>query len=154
VGKIQVVQIRRVLLLFGLVLGLSALVASIAPAPEEDEEPGEPVPTVAEPAVRPPTDLSAPLRLSAHARATATRRVRLGSSFSLEVRVREPGDVLIRELGLRQSAGRLTPARFDAVAWPAGRHAVVFAPVSGGRRTIGRLAFVEPETVTPRPRDR
>src|SRR5919106_4348252 len=38
VGKIQVVQIRRVLLLFALVLGLSALVASIAPAPEDGEE--------------------------------------------------------------------------------------------------------------------
>jgi hypothetical protein len=154
VGKIQVVQIRRVLLLFALVLGLSALVASIAPPPEEAEEPPEPAPTVASPAVRPPTDLSAPITLSARAHGAPTRRVRLGSSFSLEVAVREPGDVVIAGLGLRQSADPQAPARFDLLARPAGRYAVAFVPLRGERRTIGWLSFVEPVTVTPRPRDR
>jgi hypothetical protein len=156
VGKIQVVQMRRVLLLFALVLGLSALVATIAPAPEEDEEAPERESTVAAPAVTPPTDLSAPVRLPARARGapSPTRRVEAGSSFSLEVSVREPGDVVIDDLGLRQTADPLTPARFDLLASPPGRHAVAFVPVRGGRRVIGRLAFVEPATVTPRQRDR
>ena len=156
VGKIQVVQIRRVLLLFALVLGLSALVASIAPPPEEDEERPERPSTATTPAVRPPTDLSPPLTLPAHGRGTrpAVRRVEAGSSFSLQVRVREAGDVVIPGLGLRQTADPLAPARFDLLASPPGRHAVAFVPLRGDRRVIGRLAFVEPATVTPRPLDR
>jgi len=154
VGKIQVVQIRRVLLLFGLVLGLSALVASIAPPPEEDGESPEPAPTVASPGVRPPADLSAPITLSARAEGAPTRRVRLGSSVSLQVTVPKPGDVVIEDLGLRQSADPQAPARFDLLAHAAGRYAVAFVPLRGERRTIGWLAFVEPATVTPRPRDR
>jgi hypothetical protein len=156
IGKIQVVQIRRVLLLFALVLGLSALVASIAPPPEEDEEAPEREKTVAAPVVNPPTDLSAPVRLPARARGDRPpiRRVEAGSSFSLEVPVREPGDVVIDGLGVRQTADPLSPARFDLLASPAGRHAVAFVPVRGPRRVTGRLAFVEPATVTPRRRDR
>ena len=142
-------QIRRVLLLFALVLGLSALVASIAPPPEEDEEAPEPEPIVATPAVQPAI---APVRLSA--RTYVIRRIEAGSSFSLEVRVREAGDVVIAELGLRQTADPLAPARFYLLASPPGRHAVAFVPLRGGRRVIGRLAFVEPATVTPRRPDR
>jgi hypothetical protein len=150
------VQIRRVLLLFALVLGLSALVASIAPPPEEDEEAPEREPTVATPAVRPPTDLSSPLRLPARARGARppVRRVRAGSSFSLDVAVREPGDVVLEGLGLRQTADPRSPAHFELLASPSGRHAVDFAPVLGDRRLVGWLAFAEPATVTPRPRDR
>ena len=143
-------QIRRVLLLFALVLGLSALVASIAPPPEEDEEAGsEPESTVSTPLVQPP---SAPVRLSQ--RTHAIRRVESGSSFSLRVSVQKPGDVVIDGLGLRQTAEPLSPARFDLLASPPGRHAVAFVPVRGRRRVIGRLAFVEPATVTPRRRGR
>jgi hypothetical protein len=156
VGKIQVVQIRRVLLLFALVLGLSALVASIAPPPEEDEEAQKSEPTVATPAIRPPTNLRAPVRLPARLRGARppTRRVEAGSSFSLAVAVPEAGDVVIDDLGLRQTADPLSPARFDLLASPPGHHAVAFVPLRGGRRVIGRLAFVEPVTVTPRRRDR
>jgi len=146
------VQIRRVLLLFALVLGLSALVASIAPPPGEDAEAPERESTVAAPAVRAPTDLSAPVRLPAPVRGgrPPIRRVETGSSFSLEVPVRETGDVVIDELGLRQTADPLSPARFALLASPTGRHAVTFVPLRGGRRVIGRLAFVEPATVTRR----
>ncbi len=153
VGKIQVVQIRRVLLLFGLVLGLSALVASIAPQPSEDDQ--APESTVAAPAVEPPADLSTPIRLSAREDARIpTRRVQLGSSFSLAVRVPEAGDVVIDDLGVRQTADPRAPARFDLLAYPAGTHAVGFVPLRGERRPIGQLEFVEEATVTPRRRDR
>jgi hypothetical protein len=150
------VQIRRVLLLFALVLGVSALVASLAPPPEEDEEPPEPAPTVATPGARPPTDLSAPVRLRARDDGSRPpiRRVEAESSFSLEVAVPETGDVVIDQLGLRQTADPLSPARFDLLASPPGRHAVAFVPVRGPRRVIGQLAFVERPMVTRRPRDR
>jgi hypothetical protein len=145
------VQIRRVLLLFALVLGLSALVASIAPPPEDSDEEG--TPTAEEPApVRPG---AMPKRLSVSARdRRATHRVTLGSSFSLEVVVPGPGDVVLDGLGLRQSADELAPARFGLLAKPRGFHRVIFVPVDGERRVVGRLAFVDPATVTRPRRDR
>ena len=151
VGKIQVVQIRRVLLLFALVLGLSALVASIAPPPETRDEPEEtPVTAPAAPGgpvVRtPPVSLSVPPA----GEPPPTRRVRVGSSFALEVSVPEPGDIVLEGLGLRQSADRLAPARFAVFAASPGRHAVEFLPVRGEKRIAGQLSFEEPVTVTPR----
>ena len=144
-------QIRRVLLLFALVLGLSALVASIAPPPEDSEEEG--VPTAEEPASPRPAAMPRRVSLSARGR-RATRRVRLGSSFSLEVVVPGPGDVVLDGLGLRQPADELTPARFALLAKPRGRQRVIFVSVDGERRVVGRLAFVDPATVTQPQRDR
>jgi hypothetical protein len=140
------VQLRRVLLLFALVLGLSALVAALAPPPEDPDEKAreEPAPTL-EDAGAPP---AVPASVSIAAGSTRTRRIRLGSSFSLEVKVPAPGDVVLDGLGLRQSADRLTPARFGLLAKPRGRHRVVFVPLDGRRRVVGRLAFVPPATVT------
>ena len=156
VGKIQVVQIRRVLLLFALVLGLSALVASIAPPPETEDEEAQDTSALEQaapggPAVGPTSvSLSVP---NAGGRAP-TRRVSVGSSFTLEVSVPEPGDVVLEGLGLRQSADPLAPARFDLVARPPGRYEVAFLPVGGERRVAGSVAFAEPATVTRRRRDR
>jgi hypothetical protein len=147
------VQIRRVLLLFALVLGLSALVASIAPPPEDREEEPREAPAVenAAPAIAPASvSLSA---LSARAR-PPTKRVRVGSRFTLEVAVPAPGDVVLEDLGLRQTADRLAPARFELLATPPGRYEVAFLPIQGIRRVAGRIAFEEPVTVTRRPRGR
>ena len=146
-------QIRRVLLLFALVLGLSALVASIAPAPEDGDE--EPPATVAPPPpAAAPEPIAPPLKVSVKDvdAPVPTRRVRVGSGFTLQVSVPEPGDVILE--GLRQSADSLTPARFDLVAQRPGRHPVVFQPIQGDRRVVAHLAFEDPQTVTPRPRDR
>jgi len=150
------VQIRRVLLLFALVLGLSALVASIAPPPEGEGE--KPVP---ESTFAPPAQTAVPLlkpaitlRVRRPGAKPPTRRVRAGSSFSRTVPVREPGDVVLEGLGLRQTAEPRTPAHFELLASPRGRQAVVFVPVRGRRRVVGLLAFVEPVTVTPRRRGR
>ena len=140
-------QLRRVLLLFALVLGLSALVASIAPPPEEDDE-GRPADTTAVTRSSPP-----PPRVDLTLR-RGTRRVEEGSSFWLKVPVSEPGDVVLRHLGLRQSADPRTPAQFALLASPPGRYAVAFAPPLGRSRVIGHLAFVEPTTVKPRRRGR
>jgi hypothetical protein len=150
------VQLRRVLLLFALVLGLSALVASIAPPPETRDEATDDA-TVAEPAPAvAPEPLAPPLKLSARRSngPPPTQHVSVGSGFNLEVSVPEPGDVVLGEFGLRQSADALTPARFDLVAERVGRFPVIFEPVDGERRLVGRLAVEEPVTVTPRRRDR
>ena len=151
-------QVRRVLLLFALVLGLSAVVASLAPPPEKpgDEDRGTDTSVTTSPQSTGPAMRRMPIRIVARGPKArpVTRRVREGSSFALEVPVREPGDVVLDELGLRQSADPHTPAQFYVLASPPGRYAVAFVPVLGGRRVIGHLAFVEPETVTRRLRDR
>jgi hypothetical protein len=152
------VQIRRVLLLFALVLGLSAVVASLAPPPEESDD-GERGTDTTVAASRPsegPAMRRMPVRIPAGGPRSprVTRRVREGSSFALEVPVREPGDVVLDGLGLRQTADPHTPAQFYVLASPPGRYAVGFVPVLGERRVIGHLAFVGPETVTRRPRGR
>ena len=93
----------------------------------------------------PPVSLSVP----AAGERPPTRRVRVGSSFALEVSVTAPGDVALEGLGLRQSADRLAPARFAVFAASPGRHAVEFFPVQGEKRIAGQLSFEEPVTVTP-----
>jgi hypothetical protein len=151
------VQIRRVLLLFALVLGLSALVASIAPAPEDRDETTENPGTVVEPPpATAPEPVAPPLKVSAKDTdaAAPTRHVSVGSGFTLQVSVPEPGVVVLDGLGLTQSADPLTPARFDLVAERRGRHPVVFHPVEGDRRVVARLAFEDQQTVTPQRRDR
>ena len=151
-------QIRRVLLLFALVLGLSALVASLAPPPEDSDEEArdEAVPTVEQRAPAGPT--MQPRRVSIAVRPrparNPTRRVRTGSSFWLTVSVPDPGDVVVEDLGLRGSADPLAPATFALLAQPSGRHPVVFIPVDGERRVVGQLVFVDPMTVTPPQRGR
>ena len=133
------------LLLFALVLGLSALVASLAPPPETaDDDPAETT------ATRAPTP-SLPHRTVA---LPGSRRVPVGARFTLEVPVREPGDVVVDTLGLRQSADALAPARFELLADRPGRHEVEFVPLSGERRVLGRLEFAAAATVTPPRRDR
>ena len=136
-------QIRRVLLLFALVLGLSALVASLAPPPEERRS--EPAATVPDEAAVPaPAPGALRLTVARPGGPVPVRRAPAGSSVSLEVSVREPGDVVIERLGLRQSADRLAPATFSLLAEPPGRHAVTFHPLDGRARVVGRLEFVRP----------
>jgi hypothetical protein len=147
------VQLRRVLLLFALVLGLSALVASIVPPPEERAD--EASPAVERPSSRPrasgPSD-AVRVDVAADPRRDRleTWRAAVGSRVSVEVSVRSPGDITLGGLGLRQSADPLAPARFDLLAARTGRHPIVFVPIRGRARVVGRLAFAEPATVKPR----
>lgn len=153
-GKIQVVQLRRVLLLFALVLGLSAVVSSLAPPPEE--RPAQPTDTGDAPAPRtqPTAPTARTIRVGVppagrRERAPATHPAAAGSRLALEVSVPEPGDVEIEELGLRQSSDTFDPARFDLLARPPGRYDVTFLPVRGEPRTVAHLEFEQPATVTP-----
>jgi hypothetical protein len=157
VGKIQVVQIRRVLLLFALVLGLSALVASIAPPPDDrDEAADRPATVVEPPPATAPEPVAPPVKVSAKDTGgpVPTRHVSVGAGFTLQVSVPAAGDVVLEGLGLRQSADQLTPARFDLVAERRGRFPVVFHPIDGDRRVVARLVFEDQQTVTPQQRDR
>jgi hypothetical protein len=150
-GKIQVVQTRRVLLLFALVLGVSALAASLAPPPDTSRDKPKEPPAASAPSARAVPGsparrvrLTAP-RAAAHAARAPLRRLPGGSRLVLEVSVPEPGEVAIERLGLRAAADPLTPARFELLAEPAGRFPVLFVPVRGKPRTAARLLFTRPD---------
>jgi hypothetical protein len=144
-GKIQVVQLRRILLLFALVLGLSALAASLAPPPDDTPERAEePFMDAAPSPEHPPRRLR--LSVPTGNDTPPTRRAAPGTRVALEVAVSRAGEVAIDDLGLRQSADPRTPARFEFLATGARPVAVVFHPVRGRARLAGRLEF--------RPRER
>jgi hypothetical protein len=139
------VQLRRVVLLFVLVLGLVAVVTSLAPPSTERDE-DDPAPPVEAPsAVAPNPVAERTIRLTASRRGdrVPVRRLATGTRLTLIVRVDEPSDVEIEDVGLVESAEPLAPARFDLLARPAGGHYVVVRPVAGGAWRVARLVFEE-----------
>jgi hypothetical protein len=150
------VQLRRILLLFALVLGLSALVASVVSPPAERDEPSR----GGQNASPEPSGVARgnALRFDAAPRSKPAdvpiRRAVAGSRVSIEVFVPRPGDVTIPRLGLRRSGDALAPPRLDLLAPASGRYEVVFEPVRGPARVVGRIAVEETATVRRRERGR
>jgi hypothetical protein len=132
------VHIRRALLLFAIVLGMAALVASLSRPPEERtrtearEEPAAP----RSPTARALPPGSAPTPVSFDALSNERRRLRVDRAATVEVSVDEPGSVELPALGLTASADRHTPARFDFFPTRPGSYAILFIPADGdeGRR--------------------
>jgi hypothetical protein len=126
------VHIRRALLLFAIVLGMAALVASLSrpvddrrdETTERERARSEPGPAVAVPAPAP----EQPGTLLFDAAEDQTRRLPEGTAVTLEVVVDEAGNVRIPDLGLSAPAEPLTAARFDILATEPGRYELVFAP--------------------------
>ena len=127
------VHIRRALLLFAIVLGMAALVASLSrPAEErrsqtvtsEQRESGPPTAT-------PGPQAEAQSVVSFDATENQTKKVVVGSALTLEVSVGEPGQVQIPDLGMSAAAEPLTPARFDILADEPGSHQLLFSPADG-----------------------
>jgi hypothetical protein len=136
------VHIRRALLLFAIVLGLAALVASLSGPIDErrDEttagEPSRPGPATAAPSPAP----SEPSAVLFDAAKDETKRLTEGIAATVEVSVDEPGNVRIPDLGLSSPANPLTPARFDILASEPGRYELIFAPAGGDTtEAAGRL---------------
>ena len=130
-------QASRLLLLFAFLLLLSALAASVQPAPRPGGT-GQTTP----PAPAPPGDARAAVpgevRFDA-SRRRRTARVRTGERVVVSVAVDEPGDVLVPGLGLVQTAEYRTPAVFDLLLDEPARHDVRFRPVAGAERLVGTL---------------
>jgi hypothetical protein len=120
-------HLRRAVLLFGLVVGLAAIVAAVAPKPKSDtllQAPTAPPPPP--PAASPTANVALSL---VHER-RVRRHVPPGAHLILSVEVAEPGDVSF--LGLVQAAEPGTPAVFDLVMPRSGSFAVEFVPSAGG----------------------
>jgi hypothetical protein len=135
------VHIRRALLLFGIVLGMAALVASFSrPAEErsstEPREPPERAPATAAPA---PAD-SPPRPVSFNAASEERRRVPASRAATLEITVDQPGSVELPGLGLTASTDEHTPARFAVFPTRPGRYEILFTPADGDEtRPAGTL---------------
>jgi hypothetical protein len=135
------VHIRRALLLFAIVLGMAALVASLSRPPEERsrtaprEEPRRAPPTAtAAPADNPPSPVSF------NAASDERRRVPASQAATLEVSVDQPGSVELPGLGLTASTDEHTPARFEVFPTRPGKYEILFTPADGDEsRRAGTL---------------
>jgi hypothetical protein len=125
---------RRALLLFALVLGLTALATALSPSRETSSS-GDPAPT---PGARP---LPRTLSYDADATEPNSRTVRAGEHVVLSVSSEEGGLVTIPRLGRTASVAPATAARFDLLAPAAGRYDMLLAPSGGGSeaRRVGTL---------------
>jgi hypothetical protein len=129
------VHLRRALLLFALVLGLTALVASIAPPPRH--EAAAPAPTPDTESASPPVTLAWTFPPAGHK--PAVRRVTTGAHLVVAVSARAAGQASIPKLGRTIAMTETTPARFDLVAPPAGRYDVLFQPALGEAARVGTI---------------
>jgi hypothetical protein len=137
------------------VLGLAAIVSSIARPPERDN--GE-TPSASDGPARNRTDVTTPgatpqpgaeqarlatIRFRAGAK-PRTRKLEQGRPATVLVDVETPGQVDIPSLGLTQPAEPLTPARFDVLVPRAGKHPIVLEPAASDAISskIGTLTVV------------
>ena len=140
-------HLRRALLLFALVLGLTALAASIAPPPRGEKE--KPAPAPAPPAPSPSTDGGAeaktlPFRAPpAKGGELPERKVAPEAHVVIEVRSREVGQATIPKLGRLANTTETVPARFNLLAPPPGRYDVLFEPSGGEPSRVGTLVTAE-----------
>ncbi|HKP21837.1 MAG TPA: hypothetical protein VJT68_09985 [Thermoleophilaceae bacterium] len=137
-------HLRRALLLFAIVLGMAALVASLS-RPIEDRNGQSTTRTETEPETAepgPPTatpgtggagsgTAAAPRTISFDAAEPDSRKLPAGDSATVEVSVDEPGSVEIPDMGLTAPADPFTPARFDVLASRPGRYRLLFTPAGG-----------------------
>ena len=127
---------RRAILLFALVLGLTALAAAVSPSRSKDDA-----------AVVPASPVSAAEALprqvvldTRRSRRPQVLRARVGEHIVLSVLASDGGLATVPRLGRTASVSPAAPARFDVLAPPAGRYDVMFeASGSGEPRRAGTL---------------
>ena len=129
------VQVRRALLLFAMVLGFTALAAAVSQAPRRAKSRPPAAASLPHGAVRPPVRLE----LAAGGRRRSLR-LAVGNAATLTVSVREPGQVELESPPLISPAAPSTPASFPLLIDRPGRYPVRFRPTdSGERRRVGTL---------------
>ena len=126
---------RRALLLFALVLGLSALAAAVSPS-REDEQAAR-----SEAAPPRPGAQAVPRTLAFEASEPTSRTARVGDNVVLTVSSGEGGLVTIPRLGQTAAVEPDAPARFDLLAPAAGRYELMLEPTEIGAesRRVGTL---------------
>jgi hypothetical protein len=132
------VHLRRAILLFALVLGLTALAAAVSPSREDDAEPA------AGPSPSTPAANVLPREVSFVARVAGrpqTERAREGEHLVLTVESPVGGLVRIPRLGRIDSVSESAPARFDLLGPAPGRYDVLLELGGGPNepRRVGTL---------------
>jgi hypothetical protein len=130
------VHLRRALLLFALILGLTALATAVAPPPPKSDN--SPVAPPAPPPVQhdertlnfpaPPPD--------GHAR---THEVQPDDRVIVQVSAGAGGEATIPTLGQTAPVTGSVPARFDLIDLPPGRYEVMFAPALEPAARVGTI---------------
>jgi hypothetical protein len=131
------VHLRRAILLFALVLGLTALAAAVSPSRKDESTAPAPAPGTRATTVV-PRSVSFAARASG---APEVRRARVGEHLIVTVSSADGGLVTIPRLGRTSSVSAAAPARFDLLAPAAGRYDVMLA-IGGGTtepRSVGAL---------------
>jgi hypothetical protein len=136
-NTIQEMHLRRALLLFAIVLGMAALVASLSRPidgrrTESTTTPQPaPGPPTASPGSAPSGAAELPTTLTFQAAEDQSKKLPAGEAATVVVAVSEPGSVEIPDMGLTASADPVTPAHFDVLASRPGRYPLVFTPAHG-----------------------
>ena len=128
-------HLRRALLLFAIVLGMAALVASLS-RPIEDRREQSTTPTETEPGPPTATQGTAPVgdtatlpkTLTFRASEAESKKLEAGQAVTVYVAVSEPCSVDIPDMGVTAAADPVTPARFDLLASRPGRYPLLFTP--------------------------
>jgi hypothetical protein len=138
-----VVNLRRALFLFAIVLGLAALAAGLS-RPSDDSD-GEPA-GAGQPALTEPSVSGAPAEVRFDASDPRRRAVFAGQAAEVYVEVDRPGQVVIQGLGLSAVAEPVTPARFDVLVERTGSYPLQFVPAGNEpSERAGTLVVKQPE---------
>jgi hypothetical protein len=136
-------HLRRALLLIALILGRTALAATLAPAPRSTRgtQPTPPPAATQSATATAPTPPPTPTVAfgAPPPKRPPERSAAAGAHVIVVVTAASAGEAAIPSLGLVASVDPATPATFDLLV-PAGRAAVTFTPALGSPQTIGTLA--------------
>ena len=130
------------MLLFAIVLGMAALVASLSrPVEERRDDSAQSEPRDTPPPTASPTPASSlPETLSFEAAENEAMRLPAGDAATVEVAVDEAGSVDIPGMGLSAPADPVIPARFDVLASRPGSYQLLFTPAGDNpSEPAGRL---------------
>ena len=132
-------HMRRALLLFALVLGLTALAASLAPAPPADQSssPKPPPPSAAQLASEEPVQVM--FQAGTGEAKPPRRRVDLGTRVIVTVASPAGGEATIPGLGRIDTVTPFAPAHFDLLLSRPGSYDVAFAAPNEPPTVVGTL---------------
>ena len=133
-------HLRRAVLLFAIVLGLTAIASSVAPPPRDVERTTTAPPPASTTAARPSGEELLRVEFAVPRRGPAdSPPVAPGRHVIVEVTSREPGEVTIPRLGLSSNASAGAAATFDLLAPEPGRYDVLFTAPGRRPARVGTL---------------
>jgi hypothetical protein len=134
--------LRRATLLFALILGLTALVATVTPSRDDGNSGGSVALAPAAP-VSPSTALARQIPLDTRHRSHGRARIvraRENEHVVVSVLASSGGLATIPDLGRTETVSAAAPGLFDLLAPPPGRYDVMFEPAGSAEpRRVGTL---------------